>query len=59
MEIFPEKNVIQNSWSAKTNFSVPPKLGARSPPLVLENLPVPNKKLTGFVLVCRFEVWSP
>src|SRR6218665_3126744 len=32
MEIFSEKNVIQKSWSAK-KFSVPPKLGARSPPL--------------------------
>jgi len=26
------KSVIQKSWSGKT-FSVPPKLGARSPPL--------------------------
>ena len=32
MGIFPEINVIQKFWSAK-NFSVPPKLGARSPPL--------------------------
>jgi len=32
IEIFPRKNVIQGS--AKT-FSVPPKLGARSPPLQL------------------------
>jgi len=33
MEIFPERNVIQKSWSAK-KISVPaPKPGARSPPL--------------------------
>ena len=38
MEIFP-KNLIQKSWSAKKN-SVPPKLGARSPPMLKKNLAV-------------------
>ena len=33
MEIFSDKNVIQKFWLAK-NVCVPPKLGARSPPLV-------------------------
>jgi len=28
------KNVIQKPWSAR-NFSVPPKVGARSPPLMI------------------------
>ena len=32
MEIFSEKNVIQKSWFPRI-FFVPPKLGARSPPL--------------------------
>ena len=37
MDILPEKNVIEKSWSAK-NFSVHPKLGARSPPLNMATL---------------------
>ena len=38
------KNVIQKFWSAK-NVSVPPKLGARSPPLTI---PAP-----GFILPAK------
>src|SRR6218665_2727452 len=63
MEIFSEKTVIQKSWSAK-KFSVPPKLGARSPPLLLRDLTLPilqqmiRRSFLTSDLVCRFRTQS-